>query len=141
MKSNSSLVAIVLFVALISVVSGQGTISYCRTNSDCNQTASLCCSASSTGAIAYIQFNCATISSPGKTSTGTCLTNGTDYKSACTGQAKTCLKSDTKFAACGGSIAMGAVDVLPNISCVSGASGLGAAGFLALAGVVLSNLY
>ena len=129
---NKTILAAALIVALFGVASGQTSGSYCRANTDCDQKTNLCCSSSKTGAVGYIQFNCATITTGLSTSTGTCLTNGTDYTAVCKGESKTCLKSDSKYAACGGSIAMATVDVLPNISCTSGAMSLAFSSMFAL---------
>ena len=100
---NKTILAAALIVALFGNVSAQGTSgSWCRTNTDCDSKLNLCCSSSKTGAVGYIQFNCATISTPAtttapaSTSTGTCLATGADYTSVCKGEAKTCLKGDTK---------------------------------------------
>ena len=135
---NKTILAAALIVALFGNVSAQGSGSYCRTNSDCDSKLNLCCSSSKTGVVGYIQFNCATISTPATTtapaatSTGTCLATNADYTTVCKTESKTCLKTDSKYVACGGSVAMAAVDVLPNISCTSGAMSLAFSSMFAL---------
>jgi hypothetical protein len=123
-------VALALAACLFSVVSGQNTTtnttlgtsgSWCRSNAGCDQTKSFCCA--KTSVLSYNQFNCQTHKN-GTATTGTCLANGTDYTAGCVGEAKTCISSVTPAAYCGGSIGMAAVDVLPNVSCTSGAYNL-----------------
>jgi hypothetical protein len=116
-------VALALAACLFSVVSGQNLTvgSWCRTNTACNQTISLCCA--KTSVLGYNQFNCQSHKN-GTATTGTCLANGTDYTAGCVGEAKTCISSASQAAYCGGSIGMAAIDVLPNVSCVSGAYNL-----------------
>ena len=105
-----------------TAAAGNGTTgSWCRANNDCTQTQGFCCSAVNTGAIGYIQFNCNKHTN-GTTTGGKCISNVTnDFNEACVGQAKICTSTATKATYCGGSIAMAAIDVLPNVNCVSSA--------------------
>ena len=104
-----------------TVVAGNGTTgSWCRANNDCIQSQNFCCASSKTGLLGYIQFNCQRQTN-GTATVGTCITNGTDYLGNCAGQGKICTSNVTKATYCGGSLSMGAVDVLPNVSCVSSA--------------------
>jgi hypothetical protein len=121
-------VALALAACLFTAVSaqnntGNGTnLSWCRANTDCNQTQSLCCSAN--GALGYTQFNCNRHTN-GTTTVGKCISNLTnDYTELCAGQAKVCLNSVNKATYCGGSIAMLPVEAFPNVDCTSSAYSL-----------------
>ena len=122
-------VALALAACLFAAVSaqnntGNGTaLSWCRANTDCNQTQGLCCSANGGGLLSYTQFNCNKHTN-GTTTAGKCVANGTDFNSLCVGQAKICTSTATKAAYCGGSVGMAAIDVLPNIECTSSAYSL-----------------
>lgn len=122
-------VALALAACLFTVVSaqnstGNGTsLSWCRSNDDCNQTQGFCCSGTKTSLIGYIQFNCFKHTN-GTVTGGKCITNGTDYTEQCVGQGKVCLNSVTKATYCGGSVAMAGIDVLPNNQCTSSAYNL-----------------
>ena len=104
-----------------TAAAGNGTTgSWCRANNDCIQSQNFCCASSKTGLLGYIQFNCQRQTN-GTATVGTCITNGTDYLGNCAGQGKICTSNVTKATYCGGSLSMGAVDILPNVSCVSSA--------------------
>ena len=104
-----------------TAAAGNGTTgSWCRANNDCIQSQNFCCASSKTGLLGYIQFNCQRQTN-GTTTVGTCITNGTDYLGNCAGQGKICTSNVTKATYCGGSLSMGAVDILPNVNCVSSA--------------------
>jgi hypothetical protein len=120
-------VALALAACLFTAVSannstGNGTTaSWCRANTDCNESQSFCCSAN--GALGYLQFNCNRHTN-GNTTVGKCITNGTDYTELCAGQAKICTSTASKAAYCGGSAAMFVVDAFPNVECTSSAYSL-----------------
>ena len=106
--------------------------SWCRSNTDCNGSPNLCCSASGT-TFGYLQFNCQSHTNFVPT-TGKCIPSTTDdYKELCKGQGKICLNSQSKATFCGGSFTMIAVDAWPNVDCVSSAFNLFLSiGFLAM---------
>jgi hypothetical protein len=105
-----------------TVAAGNGTTgSWCRANTDCTQSQGFCCSSTSTGLLGYIQFNCNRHTN-GTATVGKCINNVTnDFLENCAGQGKICTSNATKATYCGGSLSMGAVDILPNVSCVSSA--------------------
>ena len=122
-------VTLALAACLFSAVSAQNstnttagngtTNSWCRANTDCIESQSLCCSAN--GALGYIHFKCKKHTN-GNTSVGKCISNFTkDFNENCAGQSKICTSSVTKATYCGGSFAMGTIDLLPNVNCVSSA--------------------
>lgn len=134
----NKLVALALAACLFSAVSAQNstanttttttaaagngtTGSWCRANNDCTQTQGFCCSSTSTGLLGYIQFNCQRHAN-GTATVGKCINNATnDFREACAGQGKICTSNVTKATYCGGSLSMGAVDILPNVNCESSA--------------------
>jgi hypothetical protein len=106
-----------------TVAAGNGTTgSWCRANTDCTQTQGFCCSSTSTGLLGYIQFNCQRQTN-GTATVGKCINNATnDFREACAGQGKICTSNATKATYCGGSLSMGAIDILPNVNCESTSS-------------------
>lgn len=129
-KFAALVLAACVFVAVSANTNSTGagtTGTPCRTNTDCNQTQSFCCSATTAGSSFlgnYTTFNCARHTNA-TTNLGRCISNVTnDFMEFCVGQAKICTSLDTRGTYCGGKVAMGAVDILPKVECTSSAYSL-----------------
>lgn len=124
-----------------TVAAGNGTSgSFCLANTDCRQTAGLCCGgfASNSTFTPYTQFNCiAHVNGTATLKTHNCLVNGTDYTSVCKDEDKTCVNNATKYVSCGNKVAMAFIDLLnPSAVCTtSGAMTLATSAFFAVLAV------
>jgi hypothetical protein len=126
-KFAALVLAAFVFVAVSAqdntYTNGTGTTGTpCRANTDCNQTQSFCCAATTAGGSltgSYTTFNCGR-HTDGSTTLGKCISNATnDFMEFCEGQAKICTSLDSRGTYCGGKVAMAAVNLLPKIECVS----------------------
>jgi hypothetical protein len=90
--------------------------SWCRATSDC--AANLCCGATKTGAVNYVQFNC--VASTRNATSGflnanssayQCIQANQTYTTVCAAEERVCTSSDSLYTICGGKIATGTIDL------------------------------
>lgn len=104
--------AIAVFALAFAAVNAQNATasSFCRENDDCGD--NLCCGASKTGAVNYVQFNCVAARNFTTNTTGfACIQPNQTYTDICATEERTCISSTSRYTICGGKLSTATIDL------------------------------